>query len=754
MRIASPPLAALLFAAASLSMSCRSRTTAETTDARAAVAVPASIPADKKEAGVDLVDRIARCEVDHEGVLIDFGSPAVQGIAGFWSLSSDASLVDSERDGETWTKVFSRRVSLRFILEEASPVFVSLRARGGPSRSVAVAIDGKPLGALQLVRGQARTVGTRSTSYPVGAGAHTIEARFSGSPRAPAEPLAEVDWIRIGTSEDESRTYAPPTTKQIVANASLGGVPHRSLALRAPSTVRCTTFVAPGARLKLAMGFEGQGEGDGDLRVVREGLPPVVLRAEHSVGGDRAAWTPVDIGLDAFAGSVVTLELRSTRGSAGGRFLFGDPALYVASQDAPNPVARLAVVVVMAGLDRGKVGGRPAYPAIADFDRSATTFDAHRAPTTVSSGVVASLLTGLSPRAHGLEDTGARLPAALTTLGVAARDGSVQTAMFSGCPTTFEAFGFSRGWDKYAAFSPVEGDPAVAPLTEAARWTIEHMKTKDSRALVLVHARGGHPPWDVTINETAKLPPSEYSGPMEARRAGELIARARARHSKFRFSENDRTRLWAIYEAALAGQDHALGQFVDSLKKANLWQDTLFVVTGDVSNGFDNRAPFGDGEELAESLLHLPLWIHFPGGAFAGAKVATPTAVTDLSRTVLTSLHLPLPDGFDDGLDLYVAASGAAVPDGRPLAATLGARYSMRLGDWLLSGTAGRPPTLCDLATDPSCEADKFEHAPRIGLTLFRLAYDAEAAAQKRKRPREPATVDASTAAALQVWGE
>jgi len=40
------------------------------------------------------------------------------------------------------------------------------------------------------------------------------------------------------------------------------------------------------------------------------------------------------------------------------------------------------------------------------------------------------------------------------------------------------------------------------------------------------------------------------------------------------------------------------------------------------------------------------------------------------------------------------------------------------------------------------------------GLTLFRLAYDAEAAAQKRKRPREPATVDASTAAALQVWGE
>src|SRR5439155_12650615 len=230
--------------------------------------------------------------------------------------------------------------------------------------------------------------------------------------------------------------------------------------------------------------------------------------------------------------------------------------------------------------------------------------------------------------------------------------GSVQTAMFSGCPTTFEAFGFAQGWDKYATFSPVEGAPAVAPLTEATRWTLDHMKPADARALVVVHARGGHPPWDVTINESAKLPPSEYSGPMEARRAGELLARARARHSRFRLSENDRTRMWAIYDAALAGQDRALGQFVDALKKASLWDETLFVVTGDVSTGADNRAPFGDGEDLAEALLHVPLWIHFPGGALSGKRVAAPTVATDISRTVLGALHLPTPDGFE-GLDLF-----------------------------------------------------------------------------------------------------
>lgn len=745
-----PP--ALLLGLPLLLLSCRSKPTADVADARPSAPVATAAPA-RSVASVDLVDRLSRCEIDHGGVLIDLGSPAAQGITGSWSLAPDASLVEAERDGETWVKASSRSLTMRFVLEEAGPVFVGMRVRGGISRSAAVSLDGKPLGVLPIIRGQARVVSTRATAAPVPAGAHSVELRFSGSSRGQAEPLAEVDWIRIGTSDDEARTYAPPTFKQIVANASLDGVPHRSVAVRAPSTVRCSTFVASGSRLKLAMGFEGQGEGDAEVRIVREGGQAVELRAEHVKGGDHAEWAPLDVALQPFAGELVTLELRAKSGTAGGRILFGDPTLYVASQQTPVPPARLVVVVMMAGLDRSKVANRQNYPALAELDRTATVFEAHRAPTTVSAGVMATVLTGLAPRAHGVEDPGARLPVALTTLGVAARDGSIQTAMFSGCPTTFEAFGFSRGWDKYATFSPVEGAPAVAPITEATRWTIDHMKPADARALVVVHARGGHPPWDVTINESAKLPPSEYSGPMEARRAGQLIARARARHSRFRLSENDRTRMWAIYEAALAGQDYALGQFVEALKKANLWEEALFIVSGDVSTGSDNRAPFGDGEELAEHLLRVPLWVHFPGSALGGTKVTLPTAATDVSRSILDALRLPAPDGFE-GHDLLETASGAPLPVGRPLAATLGTRYSLRLGDWILSGTGGKPPTLCELASDPNCEVDRLERMPRAASLLFRLAYEAELSSAKRRPPREPATIDANTAAALQVWGE
>jgi len=725
------------------------------TASTAAPAPAASTPTSPAPSStVDLIERLPRCEVDHGGVLIDLGSSSAQGLTGAWSLAADLPQAAPERSGETWAKVTARTLLLRFILDEPSPVFVSIRARAGAARSVSVLIDGRPMGVLSLVRGQARVLSTRPSSSAFAAGAHTIELRFAGGPRQNTDALAEVAWVRAGTWEGEG-SFAPPTMAQIVANVALSGELHRAVALRAPSVVRCSTYVPLGARLRASVGFEGVGNGNAQVRIQPEGGGAAsVLTAQRVEGGEHARWTSIDLPLTVAEGKIVTLELRADSERAGGRLLFGDPALYVPRALTPTaPAARLALIVVMSGVDRAKLESHELVPAISEFARTAVRFDAHRAPTTVTAGVMASLLTGMAPRAHGVEDPGARLPGALTTLGVAARDGSVQTAMFTGCPTTFDAFGFARGWDKYAAFSPVEGAPAVAPLTEAAQWIAAHTSAADARALVVVHARGGHPPWDVTVNEAAKLPPGEYTGALDPRRAAQIIARARAKHTRFRLSDGDRTRMWAIYDLALAGQDRAFGALVDAVKKANLWDQTLLVLTSDVGMNPEGRGPFGDGEELSESMLHVPMWVHFPGDAMAGAKVTVPTSAMDIARSALQALKLKVPEGFE-GADLFASASGVQPAGGRALWATLGHRYAIRLGDLVLGGSSGKPPTLCDLATDPSCEVDRLERMPRAASLLFREVYDAEMSALKWKQPREPATVDADTSAALQVWGE
>jgi hypothetical protein len=702
---------------------------------------------------LDLVDRLARCEVDHRGILLDLGSPAVHGIAGTWTMTSDPGLADTEHEGATWLRVNSGRLILRFVLDEAAPVFISMRVKGGAARSAAVSIDSKPIGFLPAVRSQIRIVSTRMTAAPLAPGAHALEIRFTGAPRASTDPLAEIDWVRVGVSVDENETYAPPTQSEIVTNATLGGVPHRSIALRAPSSVRCTTFIPPKAVLRTAIGFAGTGQAAAEVLVKGDGDPPTSLRAELLEGGDGAQWKAVEVPLDAFAGKIATIELRSSTASPGGRVLFGDPAvLVVGDPPAPSPPARLVVILVFAGVDRSKVT-QGVYPALAELSRTSTTFESHRAPTTVAAGVVASLLTGLPPRAHAVEDPGARLPM-LTTIAVATRDGSVQTAMFTGCPTTFEAFGFARGWDKYAMYSPVDGALATAPIDEAASWTANHMRSPDARALVVVHARGGHPPWDVTPHEAAKLPPAEYTGQMEPRRGGQIIARARGKRTRFRLTENDRTRMWSIYEMAMVGQDRALGAFIESLRKAGLWDSTLLAVTADVPMNSGGRAPFGDNEDLSEQMLSLPLVVHFPAGAHAGVKVTAPTGVTDLSHVLLDAFRLPIPEGFT-GEDPFALASGAAAPAGRLLWATLGRRFSARWGDLVLSGTPGKPPSLCDLASDPNCETDRLDKLPRAAQALWRATYDAELSAVRGQHAaREPATIDPTTAAALMVWGQ
>ncbi len=707
------------------------------------------------EQGFALAQHAASAQVHYRGTLIDLGSPAANGRIGPWWLTPDANLVDSEHDGATWTRVFARTLSVQFTQEEAAPLLLAMRTRGGAARVVTALLDGRTVASMRMLRGEIRVLGAHLMTTPLAPGLHTLMLKFSGAARPPNDPFAEIDWIRLGSDTDDGTTYHAPTMNELVVNASLAGVPHRSIALRGPASAGFAIYVSPSAHLRTAVGFEGGGHGTGDVVLVAEDDAPVNLGAFEVTGGEAARWKVLDVPLSDWADKLVTLKLRARQTTPGGRLLFGDPTIFVPPR-APTPTwpeARLAVVVVLSSVDRAHLlsTNHQAFPAL---EQTATSFDRHRLPSTVSAAVMASLLTGLPPRAHALEDGGARLPDSLTMLSSVARDASVQPAMFTACPTTFAAFGFARGWDKYATYSPVEGTAAVAPIQEAAQWVASHMKLPEAKALVLIHARGGHPPWDVTAADAAKLPPFDYSGAMEPRRSAQMIARARGRRSRVRLSEGDRARMWAIYEQALLGHDRAIGDLIDVLRRHNLWDKTLFVVTGDTGLVADSKAPFGDGDDLAEAGLTSPLWIHFPGGLFGGTHVTTPTQVVDISKTVIDALHLGTREDFQ-GEDLLVVASGAVVAGGRPQWATVDQQFSTRLGDLALIGSPGRAPVLCDLRADPSCDVDRAEKLLRATSALWRATYDAELAAQKlRKRQREPATVDPDTAAALQVWGE
>ena len=327
--------------------------------------------------------------------------------------------------------------------------------------------------------------------------------------------------------------------------------------------------------------------------------------------------------------------------------------------------------------------------------------------------------------------------------------------MFTANPTSFEAFGFNRGWDKYEVFSPVSGVANRGPLLDGAHWIEARLsESKDERLVAMLHSRGGHPPWTATAEEIRNLPPVDYSGPIEARRAGEVLARARMKRPRWRLTQADRERLEGFYALALISEDQALGALIANLRKLGLWDSTLLVVTSDVAIGGPGRVPFGDGEKLDEDLLELPLLIHFPGGRYGGKMIDAHTSSLDVLGTVLKALGLQSPEGLG-GRDLYEVAANPERFVLRPQFASVAREYSTRLGDLVLRGETPKAPVLCDLALGQACAGPTPPSLAMVAGALWRETYYYYRTAEpgRAAAAREPATLDPDTLAALTVWG-
>jgi hypothetical protein len=719
--------------------------------------LPATSAAPSRPVALDVTRNLDGCALGYRGVLLDFGDPSMRADLHPGSLvRGQDELV--EHEGATWLRVRSRALSASFFWPTAAGddpqanAYVEARVRGIAGRTLSVAIDGKAVGAWSMAKGETRIVAARaSPGITLAAGGHELTLRFVGGPRVSEGPLADIDWVHVGTG-DPGGPYAAPTHRDAAVSATVGGTAMRAVSLHAPGFVRCSAWIPANATLEASLATVGGSDADVEAHLLRDRRTPIVLGTAHVVGG-ASAWTQWSVpvtGLDG-DGGLASIELVVKRADPGTRVLLGEPRVVAAgSSSLTAPPSVSAVVLVVLGSISAKAlapwDGPHAVPELARVAASATTFVSNRASSSLANAVVASMLTGLAPRAHGLDDPDARLPDRLTTVEEACRQGGVATAMFTANPTTGVAFGFDRGWDAFVAHDPLEETAATLVFDDAAAWIEAH---KAGRFFVVVHARGGHPPWDATPEELRSMPPEGYLGIVEPRRAAEALSKVR-RHAG-RFKEDDRARAFALYDHAIDAHDAALGRLQGAIRGAGRDADTAVIITGDVAAS-EAPVPFGDSDTLDEPLLATPLVIRWPGAeALAGRRVVAPSSPIDLARTILAALGLSPPEAFE-GVDLAIAARGLLVPEERPLVATRGARFSVRWGPYVLMGARERESRVCDLSLDPSCVADVRATSPLAVEPIHRWAVDA-LVQDSAPHARVPAVIDERAAAALVRWG-
>lgn len=698
---------------------------------------------------IDPIAHATGCMLGHEGTVLDLGEPDEVS-----DLSIKEPVSEVERDGATWARLTQKTLTLRFLAPAADAptdggkveLHVDAHVKSLLAKSATVTLNGKVVGSWSLAKGETRVVSAHSTSASVTAGDNLLVVRFNGVPKGSTDELAQVDWIRVGPATEGS--YAATTRMDAIGTQTVSGVAKRSVSLPAPGSLRCVGYLPKGASIELSHAAAGKGDAEVVVRAVRDRMASKELATLHA--GD--AWTPASIALpDEYTGGIAGVELEVTRASRGVRALLGEVRVAApvrTKPPSPKP-ARSAIVVVLGHAppqELSPYGGKLSMPTLDALAKAGVVFDHHRASTTWSAGALASALTGVLPEAHGATGVARKLSSEPLTIARAARDAGIQAAFFTANPLSSAAFGFDRDWVDYEAALPSREGSATKVFDDAAVWLGKH---KDERFLLVVHARGGHPPWDATAEQLKAAAPENYTGAVDPTHGAEILAKARHVPPLVRFGDADRTRAWALFDLAMGAHDAAVSKLLAALREIGHEGDTAIVVTGDVGGPTTTGVPFGDEASLDEAALWVPLIIKPPDGfATPGVHASAPTSSVDLARTVLALLGLSPPSSFS-GTDVMELAGGETDPR-LLVATTANGRFSLRQGPLVLAGARDRDETLCDNSLDPTCASDVSTSYPIARSVLRRGVASAFASPAVRANA---GPYDATLAAAMRAWG-
>lgn len=187
-----------------------------------------------------------------------------------------------------------------------------------------------------------------------------------------------------------------------------------------------------------------------------------------------------------------------------------------------------------------------------------------------------------------------------------------------------------------------------------------------------------------------------------------------------------------LYGAAVRAADARVASVVELLKQRGWWDDTLFIVLADHGDQFGEHGGWLHDISVYESLLRVPLVVHFPKSAHAGTRVKAPVTLLDLLPTIvkLAGATPPSEIGGQDLLPLIRDPSRLPSPDQIQV---VGMRdnaihyykkwkelrgdvnVALRRGDWKAIWNA-EPDTveLYDLAADPHELSDLCQQQPEL----------------------------------------
>ncbi len=432
-------------------------------------------------------------------------------------------------------------------------------------------------------------------------------------------------------------------------------------------------------------------------------------------------WELVRLNLSTHAGQKVRihLEVDNLATSAGDYAFWGNPMVFSSTpKDESTPVILISCDTLRADHLSCYGYDRPTSPHIDQFADDAVLFENAITQWGYTLPAHITMLTGLYPKNHAVTTSYSALAEERVTLAEALRDHGYMTGAFVATSWFMSpCFGFPQGFDVYSGGSPYRDVFTVH--NAAKRWLEEH---PTDRFFLFLHNFDIHSkpangddslPYTPVKPEFFGFAKSFEPAPTFVREqqtrlhASDLLAAAN--DGRFSFSQPEVDYMVALYDDSIRVVDSAIGEFFDYLKRRELYDKALIIITADHGEEFGEHGKFLHGSSF-EHTARVPLIVKFPHGKMAGRRVSVPVELADIYPTVLDGLP-QLEQREADGQSLLAVLAGGAGP--QTLAHTRHHHdQAVRRKDWKLRReTTTGALSLFNLAQDPMEQVDLYDES-------------------------------------------
>ncbi|MGC1649296.1 MAG: sulfatase, partial [Candidatus Sulfotelmatobacter sp.] len=145
-------------------------------------------------------------------------------------------------------------------------------------------------------------------------------------------------------------------------------------------------------------------------------------------------------------------------------------------------------------------------------------------------------------------------------------------------------------------------------------------------------------------------PPEEASSALKSRvsagRAVLLNSFWNREHVAVRRLNRCREEVVSLYDAGIYWTDRQISRLVSALKRAQLWDDSVFAITADHGEEFlEHGRRYHFPMSLSEQLIHVPLLLH-TSALSRKQRVQVPFSLLHLAPTLLDAVGQPVPTSF------------------------------------------------------------------------------------------------------------